>query len=420
MLIRTVKVSTIQHDSGESQNLYNAYEPRSNRLSLITITVIAVIVVASIVGNIYTYQIFSSTVKNLEHKVDTLQTQISALTEALGNYSQTSIGNISLSELYENIKDSVVLIHGYVVQTVGFSQQISEVSGSGFVYNFSGRMVINTNFHVVDGVDPPSLTATFRNGNSHPATILGSDPHVDFAVLSVDAPLEEFKPLPIVSSSLLKVGDLVIAVGNPYGLTGSMTTGIVSQLGRAIPEPMTGGYSIADVIQFSAPINPGNSGGPLLNSKGQVVGVTFAVITESQGVGFAIPSDTVLREIAWLVDGDSYPHPWIGVMGTDVNYEIAQAMNTNTTYGWLIIHMNSSSPAEKAGLRCATHDVQIYGQTIPIGGDIILAINDTKITSGDGISSYLEKYTSPDQTINLTVERDGYETTIPLVLGTRP
>jgi S1-C subfamily serine protease len=402
--------------------LYNEYESRSNHFSLVTITVISVIVVASIVGNIYTYQIFSNSVKNLEHKVDTLQIQISALTETLGKYNQTSIGNISLSELYENIKDSVVLIHGYVVQTVGFSQQISDVSGSGFIYycNSTGSMVINTNYHVVEGVDPQSLTVTFRNGNSYPATILGSDPHVDFAVLSVDASTEELKPLPIVSSSLLKVGDLVIAVGNPYGLTGSMTTGIVSQLGRAIPEPMTGGYSIADVIQFSAPINPGNSGGPLLNSKGQVVGVTFAVITESQGVGFAIPSDTVLREIDWLVDGDNYPHPWIGVVGTDMNYEIAQAMNTNTTYGWLIIHVNSSSPAEKAGLRGLTHEVQIYGQTIPIGGDIILAINDTKIINGNDISSYLEKYTSPNQTINLTVERDGYEITIPLLLGTRP
>ena len=400
--------------------MYDEYESHSNRLSLMTVIVIAVIVVASIVGNIYTYQLFSSSVKNLENKVATLQTQISALTEALGSYNQTSIGNISLSELYDNIKDSVVLIHGYVTQTVGVSQYISEVSGSGFVYyyNYTSSMVIITNFHVIQ--DAKNLTVTFRNGNSYSATVLGSDPYVDLAVLSVDAPQENFNPLPIISSSLLKVGDLVIALGNPYGLTGTMTTGIVSQLGRAIPEPMTGGYSIADVIQFSAPINPGNSGGPLLNSKGQVVGVTFAVVTESQGVGFAIPSDTVLREIAWLVKGESYPHPWIGVMGMDMTFEIAQVMKTNTTYGWLIVNVNSSSPAEEAGLRGATHQVEIYGQTIPIGGDIILAINDTKIISGDDISSYLEEHTAPDQTINIIVGREGSKITISLTLGTRP
>ncbi len=171
--------------------MYNEYEHRSNRLSIIAVTVIAIIVVAGIVGNVYTYQIFSRTVKNLENKVETLQTQISALTDALGAYNQTSIGNVSLSELYENIKDSVVLIHGYVIETVGLGQQISEVSGSGFVYNHSDRMVINTNFHVVQ--DATSLTVTFRNGNSYPATVLGSDPYVDFAVLSVDAP-DELNP----------------------------------------------------------------------------------------------------------------------------------------------------------------------------------------------------------------------------------
>jgi len=395
--------------------LYNEYEHHSTRLSLVTVIVIVIIAAAGIVGNIYTYQISANTVKNLENKVETLQTQISALTAALSSYNQTSIGNISLSEFYDNIKDSVVLIHGYVV-----GQQISEVSGSGFVYHYNSTdcMVVITNFHVVQ--DTESLTVSFRNGDSYPATILGSDPYVDLAVLSVDAPLEEFKPLSIVSSSLLKVGDLVIAVGNPYGLTGSMTTGIVSQLGRTITEPMTGGYPIADVIQISTPINPGNSGGPLLNPKGQVVGITTAIITESQGIGFAIPSDTIIREIAWLIDGMEYKHPWIGVMGTDMTYEIAQAMNTTTTHGWLIVSVIDNSPAAKAGLRGKTSEVEIYGQTIPIGGDIILAINNTTIISGDDISSYLEEYTSPGQTINITIERAGSEMTISLELGTRP
>ena len=382
----------------EVQDLYDEYHPRSDRLSLLAVTVIAVIVVASIVGNIYTYQLFSGTVRNLENKVATLQTQISALTEALSDYNQTSIGNISLSELYTSVKDSVVLIRG---QTTG-----GAVAGSGFVYyyNFSDRMVIVTNFHVVQ--DTTSRYVTFRNGNAYSARILGSDVYADLALLAVDdAPIEEFIPLPIVSSSLLKVGDLVIAIGNPYELIGSMTTGVVSQLGRAVPEELAGGYSIANVIQISAPLNPGNSGGPLLNSKGQVVGVTFAIIENSTGVGFAIPSDTILREIAWLINGDDYPHSWIGVKGRDMNYERAQTMGTTTTYGWLIVEVTPNSPASRAGLQA---------------NDIILSMNGTQIINGDDISSYLEKYTFPSQIVNLTLERNRLEMTLPLTLGVRP
>jgi len=379
--------------------LYDEYDNRSNNLSLITVAVIVIIVVASIVVNINTYQLFSRTLKNLENKVATLQTQISALTDALGNYNQTSIGNLSLSELYNNVKDSVVLIRGFGAD--------GAVAGSGFVYNyssdtFSGPIVI-TNYHVVEGTT--SLSVTFTNGHAYAAKILGSDVYVDLAVLSVDdAPLEEFKPLSIVSSTVLKVGDFVIAVGNPYELVGSMTTGIVSQLGRAIPESLAGGYSIANVIQISAPINPGNSGGPLLNSKGQVVGVTFAIIENSTGVGFAIPSDTIIREIAWLAKGDVYPHSWIGVKGIDMTYELALEMGTSTTYGWLIVEVMPNSPAERYDLNAE---------------DIIIALNDTQIISGDDLSNYLE-YTSPNQTIIIKIERDSSETTISLVLGTRP
>lgn len=379
--------------------MHDEYDNRSNNLSLITVAVIVIIVVASIVVNINSYQLFSRTLKNLENKVATLQTRISALTEALGNYTQTSIGNLSLSELYNNVKDSVVLIRGFRAD--------GAVAGSGFVYNYSSDTLSNpiiiTNYHVVEGTT--SLSVTFTNGHAYAAQILGSDVYVDLAVLSVDdAPIEEFTPLSIVSSTLLKVGDFVIAVGNPYELVGSMTTGIVSQLGRAIPESLAGGYSIANVIQISAPINPGNSGGPLLNSRGQVVGVTFAIIENSTGVGFAIPSDTILREIAWLVNGDAYPHSWIGVSGIDMTYEIAQEMGTSTTYGWLIVEVMPNSPAEIYDLKAK---------------DIIIALNDTQIISGDDLSNYLE-YTSPSQTIIIKVERDGSETIISLVLGTRP
>jgi len=397
------------------------YEVHSPNRSFVAVIVVAVIVVAGIIGNIYTYEMVSSSVRKVEKRVETLHVQIEALTEALGSYNQTSVGNVTLSALYEDIKDSVVLIHGYMIETTLVGQETTEVSGSGFVYNFSGSgMMVCTNYHVIEDVDPPSLTVTFRDGNSYLATKLGEDPYADFAVLSVDAPKEEFKSLPIVSSSLLKVGDLVIAVGNPYGLTGSMTTGIVSQLGRSITEPMTGGYAIADVIQISTPINPGNSGGPLLNSKGQVVGITTAIINQSQGIGFAIPSDTILREIAWLADGMEYEHSWIGVRGIDMTYEIAKTIETSTTYGWLIVSVMNNSPAAKTDLRGATREVEIYSQITPVGGDIILAINNTRMMKGDDISKYLEENTRPNQTINITVERDGSEVLISLILEPRP
>ncbi len=378
--------------------MYDQHEQKSSNLSLISIAIITIIVIASIFGNIYSYQLFSRNVKNLENKVSTLQTQISALTDALGNYSQVSIGNISLSELYERVKDSVVLVRGQTVE--------GAVAGSGFVYHyiFSDQMIIITNFHVVQ--DTTSRYVTFRNGHAYSARILGTDVYADLAILALDdAPAQEFIPLSIVSSSLLKVGDLVIAVGNPYELIGSMTTGVVSQLGRAVPEELAGGYSIANVIQISAPLNPGNSGGPLLNSKGQVVGITFAIIENSTGVGFAIPSDTVLREISWLVVGDLFPHSWIGINGTDMTYEAAQSMGTSTTHGFLIMGVLRNSPAASAGLQAE---------------DIILAINTTQIINGDDMSNFLEQYTSPGQAINITLERNGSQETILLVLGTRP
>ncbi len=374
--------------------MHDGSERRSG-LSLLTVGAIAIVVVASILGNVYTYQLFSRAVRTLENKVATLETRISALTDALGDFNETSLGNVSLSELYAEVKDSVVLIRVETVQ--GF------VAGSGFVYNYSGHMVISTNYHVIEGA--MSIAVTFRNGHAYSAEVLGSDPYVDYAVLQVDAPSEEFLPLLIGSSSLLNVGDLVIALGNPYELVGSMTTGIVSQLGRAVPEDLAGGYTIADVVQISAPINPGNSGGPLLNARGQVVGITFAIIENSYGVGFAIPSDTILREIAWLVRGDSYPHSWIGVTGADMTYELAQEIGTPTTYGWRVVDVLFPSPAYTAGLE---------------GGDIILAINETQMINGDDISSYLERYTSPGQQITLKVERALAEIALSLQLGTRP
>jgi S1-C subfamily serine protease len=320
------------------------------------------------------------------------------------------------------------MIEGFVTQSSLFTTTTEEVQGSGFVYNYSltGQIVVITNYHVVDGAT--NISVTFKNGNAYAATVLGYDVYADLAVLEVDAPQDQFKPLNMVASSSLNVGDPVIAIGNPFGLTGSMTTGSVSALGRTITENTTGGYAIPDIIQFSAPINPGNSGGPLLDSQGHVVGITTAIVENSQGLGFAIPSDTIVREVSNLIDGgkNTYAHPWLGVQGTDMDYYIANAMGINITYGWLITSIITSppSPAEAAKLQGSPpgDDATIAGATIPIGGDIILAINGTRIINGDALSTYLEENTLPGNTLILTIKRNGITTlmNVTLTLGTRP
>jgi len=262
-----------------------------------------------------------------------------------------------------------------------------------------------TNNHVVHGTT--GLSVTFSDGNSYAATVKGTDPYSDLAIVSVsNAPQTEFKPLEIVDSSALRVGDPVIAIGNPYGLVGSMTTGVVSAIGRTISEEYTGGFAIANIIQTSTPINPGNSGGPLLNVLGNVVGITTAIVENSQGLGFAVPSNTILKEIPSLFQfGDYLQHSYLGVVGTDMDYETAQSIKTNTTYGWLVSQVVQGGPAAKAG-------VQV--------NDIIIGINGTRIINGDEMESYIEANTLPGQTVILTLVRGNKTLSLPLVLGIRP
>lgn len=263
-----------------------------------------------------------------------MRNQISLLEEIIQN--NTSPFGVSYSQIYDRIKDSSLL----------FKPNLSiSVQGSGFIYNYNGEMIIITNNHVVNGAT--KIIVSFLNGNSYSATLIGADPYSDLAILSTTASISELKPVIITNSSSLRVGQPVIAVGNPFGLAGSMTTGVISQLGRTISESATGGYVIADVIQISAPINPGSSGGPLLNILGEVIGITTAIVADSQGVGFAIPSDTILRELPYLVKGKSYPHPWLGVRGIDISFDIAKAINMNVTYGWLIIEVLPDSPQRR-------------------------------------------------------------------------
>jgi S1-C subfamily serine protease len=397
---------------------------------LVVIIVIASLVAGGLVGYWSGYSATSEDIDALQNQVTALQEQLSQIQSPQNvtyqnvthqNVTVFSGDNVSVSELYAQVADSVVVIRDMMLSGYDIFRRAyySQAQGSGFVYNFTGQVAVVTNYHVVDSAI--NITVTFSNGNAYPATVLGSDPYAELAVLSVDAPEEEFVPLEIVSSSSLQVGDPVMVVGTPYGLSGSMSTGFVSALGRTLSAETTGGYVIPNVIQTTAPLNPGNSGGPVLNYQGQVVGIATAIVEDSQGVGFAIPSNTILREIEDLINTGSYgDHPSLGASGTDMSYGIAEVMDVDVTYGWLIAEVSSGGPADKAGLQGGTEQVRVGEERVVVGGDIIVAINGTRITGIDDLSAYLEEYTLPGQTIDLTIARDNETITASLELGSRP
>jgi S1-C subfamily serine protease len=407
--------------------------PKTRRLSTLLIgTAIICLLAGGILGYAMSSLLTSREISDLQGQVSTLQRQVSNL-QSSDNSSDQNVTyvnvtyilgeNFSLSQLYEQVKSSVVLVQGLIVQYNFWGQaSYSEVQGSGFVSNSTGQFVIITNYHVVNGAT--NITVTFIDGDTYVASVVGSDPYADLAVLSSNASRDEYKPLSIASSSTLKVGDPVIAIGNPLGYTGSMTSGIVSALGRTVSVDWSS-YPIADCIQTSAPINPGNSGGPLLNYKGEVVGITSYTATyegvAAQGLGLAIPSSTILREIKSLVNTGSYnSHPWLGAYGTDMTFGIAQVMKVNVTYGWLITQVTNGGPADKAGLRAGTTQAQIEGTLVTVGGDIIVAINSIRITDTDDLSTYLEEYTLPNQTITVTIVRNNQLMDVSVNLGNRP
>jgi S1-C subfamily serine protease len=336
---------------------------------------------------------------DLRTEVAGLQARVSELEGLQSNVTYQNVtvyqDGVAFQEIYDSVKDSVVLVLG--VSRDGF------VQGSGFVYSFQGRNVVITNYHVVQGV--ANLSVTFHNGNGYVASVLGSDPYADLAIVSVDAPLVEFKPLRIVGSSNLCVGEQVMAIGNPYGLVGSFTNGIISALGRTIVGDMTNRFSIANVIQTSTAINPGNSGGPLLNAVGEVIGVTTAIVSDSQGLAFAIPSNTILREIGALISTGTYSgHSYLGANGNDMDYNLAQQFNSSVTYGWRIVSVVNGGPAD-GKLKV---------------GDIIIALDGVKVKSNDELASYLAEKTVPGQSVNITVMRNNVSTNVTVVLKERP
>ncbi len=372
----------------------------SNGYAKASTTLLALLFAAGLlVGGMLSFLITFQEMANLSNEVASLQNQVSAL-NGFQNITYQNItiyqDSMALVDIYASVRDSVVLIQGTTNE--------GEVQGSGFIYAYLDRNVVITNYHVVHGTS--SLSVTFSNGNGYSATVLGTDSYSDLAVLSVDASASEFKPVEIVSSSTLRVGDPVIAIGNPYGLVGSLTTGVVSALGRTITEEeYAGGFAIANIIQTSAPINPGNSGGPLLNAVGKVIGVTTAIVSDSQGLGFAVPSNTILREISALITTGTYrDHSYLGVSGQDMSYNIAQQIDASITYGWRIASVTAGGPSD------GRLEVR----------DIIIAMNETLIRNNDDLASYLEEKTLPGQLLILTVVRDSSTIDVEVILGRRP
>ena len=390
-----------------------------------TILIIAVVVFASISAySSLTLMSEATRIAQLQTLASDLENRNRSLENALSSQAQPG-GNASFGlnavEIYDISNQSVVTVQSTqvsVVQTIfGPQTAISSVLGSGFVIDYSNAYYIVTNFHVIDSA--VNSTVTFWDGDAYPGKVIGSDPYSDIAVIKTPASESDFHPLKLAPSSSLMVGQTVTAIGNPFGLSGSITTGIVSQLGRNIQyQSASQVLSVSDVIQFSAPINPGNSGGPLLNTDGMVVGITTATASGSQGVGFAIPSDTILRELPSIISSGGYrDHPDLGIQGVDMNYELSQVTGANVTYGVLIEEAVSGGPAVRAGLRGGQQNTTIAGQQYIIGGDIIVSVNGNRIVNYDALSTYLERYILPGQKIRVGIIRSGSYQEVEVTVG---
>jgi len=409
------------------------------------------------------------------------------------NTANTNGTTLTPTELFSKVQDSVVQVTTTNREIAGPS---SSGLGSGFIYDKNGHII--TNYHVValaslpgvysNNSSSPSdnntdIIVTFHDGSAYNARVVGSDPFSDIAVLRVEN-ISESKliPLSFGNSSQVKIGEQVIAIGNPFGLSGTLTVGVVSGLGRTIPslaveegpslpgdnqgeqeqeqprlpripppfddlfpdipdlpfelpplipdqpqqqQESSGAFSIPDIIQTDAAINPGNSGGPLLNMKGQAIGMNTAIFSATgvyAGVGFAIPSNTITKVVPSLIATGSYQHPWLGLIGIDITPDIAKALGLGLedAKGFLVIGVNEGSPADKAGIRGGDKVANINGREIRLGGDIVLKIDNQDVRKIEDILTYLERYKHIGDTIQLTILRDGRPQTINITLTARP
>jgi S1-C subfamily serine protease len=322
----------------------------------------------------------------------------------------------SVNSVYRQARDSVVeiTVTGAAEPTPFGDGQQPRGQGSGFVYDNQGHVI--TNQHVVDGSQ--SLTVTMRDGSRYGATVVGSDPSTDLAVIKIDAPASKLKPLELGDSKALRVGDTVVAIGSPFGLEGTVTAGIISALGRQIDS--TNGFAIDDSIQTDAAINHGNSGGPLLNLRGQVIGVNAQIRSESggnDGVGFAIPSSTVEQIAGRLISGGKVEHAYLGVGSQTIDSAAADTLDLPR--GAMVTEVREGTPAAKAGLKAATGSRTVQGEVYRIGGDVISAVDGENVEGADALRRVIDSH-RPGDTVLLTVVRNGDSRTVEVELGQRP
>jgi S1-C subfamily serine protease len=326
--------------------------------------------------------------------------------------------------VYENVSPAVVNItnRGYVYDF--FMQAVpQEGSGSGFVYDQEGHIV--TNYHVIENAE--ELSVTLANGKVYDAKVIGVDPTNDLAVIGLDANVDLPAPIVLGDSGNLRVGQFVVAIGNPFGLERTLTTGVISALGRVIQSP-EGNRFIGEAIQTDASINPGNSGGPLLDLKGRVIGVNSQIISPSQasaGIGFAVSANTVRRVVPELIARGYYPHPWLGTTMltlTPANVQVFRdgGMQVPVEAGLLVSEVTPGSPADKAGIRGGDRAVRAGRYQLLLGGDIITAINGKPVGDFQELTVYLETQTKVGDSVQVTIIRDGQEQTLALTLGEQP
>ena len=332
-----------------------------------------------------------------------------------------------LINLYQRVNPSVVSIS--IAQKVQGSDTPRPVgAGSGFVIDTAGHIV--TNNHVVAEAD--ALYVNFADGSSSPAEVVGRDPYSDLAVIKVNKPANELTPVEMGNSDEVVPGMRVVAIGNPFGLEGTMTTGIVSAVGRTLPEGEgTSSYSNPEIIQTDAAINPGNSGGPLINSRGQVIGVNTAIRTDNStangtasnsGVGFVVPINTVKRVSQAIMETGSVHYPYLGIQAS--NYfrvsEITDDLNLGVKQGTMVSEVVENGPAAKAGIHGATGTKVVRGVQVPVGGDIITAINGSPVKDFNDLIAQLTRSSNVGDTVTLTVWRDGQSLDLPVTLAERP
>ncbi len=323
---------------------------------------------------------------------------------------------LTLPDLFQKVEESIVQITDSS-ETDVFESRL----GSGFVYDDNGHII--TNYHVVSG-GGNRLDVTFPDGTVYRASLIGSDPAADIAILYVEGvPKEKLLPLSLADSSKVRVGERVAAIGNPFGLSGSLSTGIVSGVGRQIPAQEEEGFTIPDIIQTDAPINPGNSGGPLLNMRGEVIGINSAIYSTTgqfAGVGFAIPSNTISQVVPSLITKGWYQHPWLGVAGRDMTPGIAELLGIDEPRGFLVMDVVAGSPAEKAGLKRGNEDTVIDGIPMKLGGDVIIAVDNNTVRKIDDILAYMEMEKSVGDDLKLTILREGQTIEVVATLAARP